>query len=212
MKKSFYALELFVQPGGLRGSLVFVFDNLEDIKRVVPKYCSCYSAFKLITWYGGEVNLLVYQEGKEVQKLNLLPYIRIHIEDYPKARYDSNGQLITVKFNNKSFKKEDDENDKSELNSSRSIKKIKSLDLACVVDWDAISIQSLQGELVKKGDKVTIFSNYIEAKERVGYGVNETEFGLYRETIDWEADELEWREEDEIDWEDEDWEVDEDED
>jgi hypothetical protein len=188
MKKSFYALEIFVQPGGARESLVFVFDNLEDIKRALAKCLTCHSDIYLMTWYGRDINLLVYQEGKEVQKLNLLPYIRISIEGYPEIWYDSDGNLQGVRFSDRSYSKAHTENDSLEVDAEQFIDNLDALDFTCTVNWDAIHVQPLQGELVKRGDRVIIFSDYIKGKERVRYGLNETEQGLHVENIDWEDD------------------------
>jgi hypothetical protein len=207
MDKSFYALEIFVQPGGARESLVFVFDNLEDIQRALAKCLSHHLDIYLMTWYGRDVNLLVYQEGKEVQKLNLLPYIHITIEGYPEIGYDENGNLQGLKFSNQSYRKGYDDSESFEVDGKKFIDNLDALSFTSTINWNAIPVQALQGDLVKKGDKVTIFSNYMEAEELVGYGLNETEYGLHKENIDWDDDEFGLGEEDEIDWADEDWEV-----
>lgn len=188
-KKSFYVLEMFVWPGGARKSEIHVHNNLAAIQQALVADLSYGGNVYLLTAYGEQINLRTYQEGVETQKINLLPYIRVEMQGFPDAWFDQEGTLRGVKFSDRDYETGYAENDAVEVDSETFIEASAEDDweTRATVDWQAVPVQPLRGNLAQKGDPLEVYSDYTKCEESVGCGRNETEQGEHEdENIDWE--------------------------
>ncbi|HEY1011248.1 MAG TPA: hypothetical protein VGE07_01005 [Herpetosiphonaceae bacterium] len=174
-KKSFYALEMFVEPGGVRECLVFVVASLDVAKRVLD--AALHRPFDAYLWacYGRSAWLSAYRRGRLVQEINLLPFIKLVIEDSAPFGFDENG---APRGSNGPL---------PDLGALREELWDGSARVGGWVDWDRLAVEPLRGPAAVPGDSVTIRSHYVGGEEDVRYGVTETESGLHAE-IDLEAE------------------------
>lgn len=183
VKKSFYALEIFVQPGGARKAEVHVFDNLERIQQTLDDELSLAINIYLLAWYGEDIFLLTYRDGAEVQKIPMLPRIRLKIKGYPEIWFDETNQMRGIKFKGLDYRQGWAENESRVVNDETFIDKMieDKLKFSATVDWDAVNVEPFAGEAAKPGDHLIVFSNYTKEKIKVGYGFNELETGEYED-------------------------------
>lgn len=190
MSKSFYLLEISVQPGAARESKIFVLNNFQEIKYALEKSLSLHLDIYLTVLYKRRICLTVYQKGKISQKINLLPYIRIKIENYPDVWFDDEGNLqgivLTDELGEKSFVGHADV-DKNKLLNELLDGDIK---FSSTISWDDISIQPLTDDKAQPEDTLTFQSRCGLGEETYGYGLTEDEMGFYLRNIDWNKDDF----------------------
>lgn len=183
VKKSFYALEISVDPGGTRKAEVHIHNSIAAIQNALEAELEKAGNIYLLTWYGEDVTLQTYQSGRQTQKINLLPFIRINIKRYPEMWFNDKGQLQGIKFR---------DNDHLPGWASHPGKVVSyetflnqmlkgRWQFTTTVDWNAIPVEVLQGDLAQKGDHLALNSSYGSERIRVGYGFNELEEGEYED-------------------------------
>lgn len=190
MSKSFYLLEVSVEPGGARESKVFILNNLEEIKYALEKSLSLHIDIYLTVLYKRHICLMVYQKGKISQKINMLPYIHIKLENYPDVWFDDEGQLQGIKLNDgfceKSFVGHNEVNRNKLLNDLLD----GNVKFSFTINWDDVSIQTLTDDKAQLEDTLIFQSRYGCGEETYGYGLTEDEMGFYVRRINWDADDF----------------------
>lgn len=188
--KSFYALEMSVDPGGARMWDVHVQDDLEEIRPILDGALTTSNFLYLLAWYGTRIELLTFHAGKEVQRVNLLPHIRVRVEGYPEIWFDANGERHGVKFKDQNHRRDYAELPDPEIEYKPFMEAVDANKFTAVMDWNAVSILPLQGERAQMGDRLMVDD------ERVGFGMNDLESGIYEDESISEDDEDEDDEED----------------
>ena len=151
------------------------------------------SEYLLSTCCGEEINLRTYQEGVETQKIDLLPYIRINLPGFPSVWFDKEAEGRGFKFSDKEDAPGDAQNDTTiaDFEAYLAATPEEDWEAEAVVDWQAVPVQPLRGDLAQMGDLLSVYSGYVSGAEPVGYGRNETEQGEHDdESIDWEEAEF----------------------
>jgi hypothetical protein len=186
--RSFYALEVFVRPGGARESMVFVSSKIDDIKTALHYSLDYPDAIYLTVWYGREILLSVYQNGSRVQMINLLPYLTIQIPGFPLISFDFDGNIKGLFFS--------DALDKGDRESGFEVDTDDFIDLVTSddfefhfeVDWSSVPYPNLDGTLAMPGERVRIETSDTHENLPVAYGFTEFEDGPAKTDFDWEVD------------------------
>jgi hypothetical protein len=187
MGKSFYTLEAFVQPGGVRESIVFAVIERGQLRKAAEWLFSrdTPSTAYLLCGYGQQVVASVYEDGERVTTVDLLPYVRVEIDGYPPMTFapgggDSKDRLHGI---------EDAETD---LLEELSLLGEDNPETAVTLDWPAVAAQlpPLTGDPAEPADELTITSHYTGGEETISVGMTETESGESYEDLDWDSDDL----------------------
>lgn len=92
--KSFYVLEMFVEPGAMREYIRFASGNLQHIEQVLTACIKGGLGFYKLLSYGQHIRLYRYEHGQHVLGINLLPFILVTIPGELTASFAETGQLI----------------------------------------------------------------------------------------------------------------------
>lgn len=176
--KSFYQLESFVEPGGAREGLIYILDNIEDVKNSFEELFDLY----LIIFYGRYMFLSTYIDGVMVQKINLIQYLEIHIEGYPIISFDENGELQGIKFDSLNFISGYNENPATQVSAEKFFDDTCSdIEYEYRLNWDNMNIKSLNENLLRKDELITVYSEYFKGMQDVYLGINDVENGEFYE-------------------------------
>ncbi|GCE07576.1 hypothetical protein KDAU_49050 [Dictyobacter aurantiacus] len=183
--RSFYLLELWVDPGGARKADYYLFSGVEEIKQALADDLSQQRLGPyLVLWYGEVINLFVYSEGKMVWKKDLHPYITFHLPGYPPLQGTADGYILDV--SNVDLLP----SDQTRQNSQRQISRDELIDILwptepassgqesavrVEIDWAAIDIPALEGPRLQPGEVVTCRQSYTNEEEHFEYGYNSLE-------------------------------------
>jgi hypothetical protein len=159
--KSFYVLELSVAPGGARKAHFFVYDNLPAIRQALATdlRIDCQAAEGLLYCYGESVNLQTFVDGEERQRLNLLPYITVRGADGLAFALDAQATPVGV--------------DRATVCDESFL-----VTATAEVDWAAVPVLPLQGDLLRPGEEVEVLTAYVDYPVRLRYGFNDREEDL----------------------------------
>lgn len=94
MLKSFYTLEMYIQPGGGRQALLLVTDSIAEIKRSLELALSDNFQLYILLDYSEDIWLCAYQQCRMVCEIDLLPYLTVEIENYGTFTIDESQQVI----------------------------------------------------------------------------------------------------------------------
>ncbi|MBX7222074.1 MAG: hypothetical protein K1Y36_19135 [Blastocatellia bacterium] len=158
--KSFYLLELSVLPGGARKGLFFVYPRLDLIRQILDLdlMIDFEEGLGLLYGYGQAVNLITFINGQEAQRLNLLPFITVSGPGSISFSLDEEANPVGV--------------DREVVCTEKF-----TLSAQVQVNWEAIPVLPLTGELVRRGDKVTASHIYGSDEVELEYGYNDLECG-----------------------------------
>jgi hypothetical protein len=92
--KSCYELAFGVSPGGARKCTHYVRATLDEVKTDLADELSASSNVYLLCWYGAELALHVYEQGRRVHSIDLHPYTTISIDGYPDITFLDSGNAI----------------------------------------------------------------------------------------------------------------------
>lgn len=168
--KSFYVLEISVEPGGARLGLFFVYNTLKQIQAELETNLriDLQSGMGLLYCYGEDINLLTYLHGEERQRINLLPYIRIEGEDGRTFALDENAEPVGV-------------------DSNVVCQEDFLMTAQASVDWNSVPVLPLTGERLQPDEAAEVRTNYGFEWETLEYGFNDREDNMseeaYREDI-----------------------------
>jgi len=165
---SFYALEVFIAPGGSRKADCYVFDNLEDVARALEADLSKSSNVYLVVVQGESIRLTAYEDGAPVKQINMLPYITIDVPGYPTIAFDRHGELLG--FDMEADVEVGDE-DEDEISTMR-LFTYKAGHIAVRIDWEAAAIPALKGARIAPGEEVELRSDFLRGTATVRYGYN----------------------------------------
>ncbi len=176
--KSFYALELSVEPGGARKHHLYVLGSLAEVQRALEVQFSYGAEIGLLLYYGEDIYLSIYHQACLVDSINLLPYIRVEIPKIGTFAIDEE-RNVTPAIDEFDFDGETD-------------------DYTVIIDWSKLNIPELVLPILQPGE-VSIFAesknsldqetidlflnsgNDLEKLAYLGdviyYGWNELEFG-----------------------------------
>ncbi|AFY94846.1 hypothetical protein [Chamaesiphon minutus] len=174
--KSFYTLELVVEPGGVRKDHLYVLGSLAEVQRALEVQFSHGFEIGLLLSYGEDIYLSTYHRACRIDRINLLPYIRVEIPRLGIFTIDEE-QNVTPPLDEASFDEETDE-------------------YTVIIDWSKLNIPELVLPILQPGE-VSIFSSYTLDRETIDlflnsgndpevlaylgdvfyYGWNEMEFG-----------------------------------
>jgi hypothetical protein len=174
--KSFYALELSVEPGGVRKEHLYVLGSLAEVQRALEVQFLHGAEIGLLLYYGEDIYLSTYHQACLVDRINLLPYIRVKIPNVGTFAIDED-RNVTPSIDECNFDEETDE-------------------YTVIIDWSKLNIPGLVLPILQPGE-VSIFADHSLSKETVElfltsgnapevlaylgdviyYGWNELEFG-----------------------------------
>jgi hypothetical protein len=174
--KSFYTLELSVEPGGIRKDHLYVLGSLAEVKRALEVQFSHGFEIGLLLYYGEDIYLSTYHRACLVDSVNLLPYMRVEIPDLGIFTIDEE-QNVTPAIDECDFDEQTDE-------------------YTVIIDWSKLDIPELVLPILQPGE-VSIFSDLTLSQETtdlflnsgndpevlaylgdvIYYGWNEMEFG-----------------------------------
>lgn len=161
MSKSLYVLELWVMPGGARKGQGFACNNLDQIKQALNTDLRMDLGYGegLLYCYGktGEnVTLFTFIDGEEIQRLDLKPYITIQGEDGTEFTLTETGLSSDV--------------DESGVCDPAFLETAQA-----TVDWDAVPVEVLTGDLFQPGDEIELQLGYSDYPVTLTYGFNDFE-------------------------------------
>lgn len=172
-KRSFYALQMSVEPGGARMWDIFVQTDLNEIRVLLNDALTSSDTVNLLAWYGMNLELITFYAGKEVQRQNLLPHIRVRVEGYPPIWFDESGVRHGVKFDNQSMDEGYAENPDPEIEHQSWKEALKADKFSAVMDWGVVCVPPLEGNPAQRGDRLRVDQQW------VGFGTNDVESGEY---------------------------------
>lgn len=91
--KSFYVLEMFVEPGAIREYIRFASGNLQHIQQVLIACIKGGLGFYKLLSYGQHIRLHRFEHGQKVLGVNLLPFIMVTVPGQLTATFAETGQL-----------------------------------------------------------------------------------------------------------------------
>ncbi len=141
MLKSFYTLEIYVQPGGARGADLFISNSIEEIKGVLRATLSSNHVHTYLLDYGEDIRFSVYQNGGMVSHTNLLPYLSIEVAEQIIFTIDENLK-ITPDLKEISF------SDNADLKN-----------VSVFIDWSSLEIPVLKEPLLMPDTNEAILVN-----------------------------------------------------
>ncbi len=182
--KSFYTLELFIEPGGGRMSWVVVLKDLKEIKKVLESYFEedeQHLSMYCLLFYGTHIFLQTYQDGIRTQEIDLIPFINVNMHGYKTFKAMDWKRMTEMQSINetKNFKIED----QGELFFD-SRNNVMGLSWDVNIDWDKMKIEPLNENKFTKG-KVKFYNHYVEQENWAKYGIYEDEEDFYKKKIDW---------------------------
>lgn len=137
--KSFYALELFISPGGGRKATTYVLGSLAEIQQaIVVEFSRSFDLYLLLI-YGEAIWLSTYQHGQMVSELNLLPYITVEIPDVGTFSIDEHQQVSPPII----------ENDDPEGNLSMRLEEESIKDYTVIMNWSRLRIPDLVAPILQ---------------------------------------------------------------
>jgi hypothetical protein len=187
MSKSFYMLEFFVWPGSSRKAEYYVFNDLEDIKEALQNDLTDGLGLYLLFWYGEMINITVYHDGKEVQKVGMHPAIRVHLPDYPTLGFDEDENILGLGLDpiRKRGGEESGEDELMERETevldklSDYLWELQPQDIQVEIDWERAGLLPLQGSLLQSGESICVCTASAEyttgkrgTKTELVYGYN----------------------------------------
>lgn len=172
-KRSFYALEMHVGPGGCRRGDCFVLSDLEAVKQLVTADLSTGIGVYLAAWYGEDILVTAYAPGEPPRTVDLLPFIRIRIPGYPD---------ITFPDGECSFDFQEDEaaqeSEEDALSHKLFCDEIQPSEV--IIDWGAAELPPLPPPVLPAGEPARVFSHYLGYEREAVYGHNDFEGGDHR--------------------------------
>ena len=170
--QSFYWLDLWVEPGGSRKHEAYFFASLDEIKYTLEADLENDAYHALI--YGEHIDLKAYSHGKLTWELDLHPYLTFHVTGYPPFTCTTDGgDFEHVDLT--AFPPENEEIEANRLETWIDNLGDEMFDHSATVeveiDWDAMAIPELEGELAQDGEPV-IFQDEGGISE-VAYGFND---------------------------------------
>ncbi len=93
MLKSFYTLEMYIQPGGGRYALMFVASSIAEIQAALRQELANKFNLTFLLDYGEDLRLCTYHHCQIVDDINLLPYLSVEIEGYGTFAIDKHQQV-----------------------------------------------------------------------------------------------------------------------
>lgn len=102
--KSFYVLEMFVEPGGMREHIRFASGNLQHIEQVLTSNIKGEWGFYKLISYGQNIMLHRFENGRKVASVNLLPYIRLYVPGHFTAVFSLAGKAELLDMDGKVLK------------------------------------------------------------------------------------------------------------
>jgi hypothetical protein len=174
--KSFYTLDLSVEPGDVRKHHLYVLGSLAEVQRALSVQFSHGAEIWLLLYYGEDIYLSTYHRACLVDSVNLLPYIRVEIPDLGTFTIDEN-RNVTPAIDGYDFDEQTDE-------------------YTVIIDWSKLNIPELALPILRSGE-ISIFSDDTLSQETtelflnsgddpevlaylgdvIYYGWNEIEFG-----------------------------------
>lgn len=193
MKKSFYTLEFFVQPGGARMSWLLITDKISTMKKTLEQYFlqdELHKSLYLLLSYGTSMVVQTYQSGERTQKINLVPFLTITFEGYLPAsvrelqpKEDLEGSLVyflTEKDtkNRISIPAEEFEDMLFQSGNEQWQWKV-------IIDWESILLEVLKSPAIDEFEAVELYENYLEKSSLCFMGLHNTEYGGYSHCLNW---------------------------
>lgn len=90
--KSFYVLEMFVEPGAMREYIRFASGSLQHIEQVMIACIKGGLGFYKLVSYGQHIRLYRFEQGQKVLGLNLLPFILVTVPGQLTASFAETGK------------------------------------------------------------------------------------------------------------------------
>lgn len=90
--KSFYVLEMFVEPGAIREYIRFASGSLQHIEQVMIACIKGGLGFYKLVSYGQHIRLYRFEQGQKVLGLNLLPFILVTVPGQLTASFAETGK------------------------------------------------------------------------------------------------------------------------
>lgn len=91
--KSFYVLEMFVEPGAMREYIRFASGSIEHVMQVLIACIKGGLGFYKLLSYGQHIRLHRFEHGQKVLGVNLLPFIMVTVPGQLTATFAETGQL-----------------------------------------------------------------------------------------------------------------------
>lgn len=193
-KRSFYTLELFVQPGGSRMSWLFIVNNITTIKEVLTHYFeqdSIHLSLYHLLSYGTSIIVQHYENGNRIRTIDIVPLIQVSFagfESFAAADLqpqpgDDGRSLYSFKEKNTGAIMQLEEAAFSEI-LFNSYDNDSQLTWEVEVDWDRADIRELTGTHVGRFDVVEVYEHYCKRTSLRYAGVHNTEFGGFSNEFD----------------------------
>ncbi len=187
--RSFYALEVFVGPGGSREAWMFISSKIDEVKTALQYGLDSFDGVYMTVWYGRCINLMVYQQGKKEQEINLLPYITFQIPEFPLISFDVSGHIRGIDFPDRQKYGDKTADFKIETDDFVDLVLSDDFEFGFYVDWQSVPFQPLRGQLAAPGEDVMVEANYIRSIRTLPYGYSYDEDGIPRAPgFEWETE------------------------
>ncbi len=187
LKRSFYTLEMFVEPGGARMSFRFVLTEWERVRQVLASYLTAQSedpepGLELLLDYGTALVLQTYQAGVRTQRLDLRPFVSVRIQGYEPFALSAWDGMTAFQVENspaRLAKPDDFEECLEQLTAAGP------LVWTALLNWAGIEAEALTGNLLRPGERVKLFASYENREVRGEYGAYESEQDFFKAQPAW---------------------------
>lgn len=95
--KSFYMLEMYVEPGGIHEYMKVTSGDIEHIEQFMMASLKAPMGFYKLLCYGQYIILHRFEGGRKIATINLKPYIRILVPGKFKASFSDDGNTLNFK-------------------------------------------------------------------------------------------------------------------
>jgi hypothetical protein len=90
--KSFYYLEMFVEPGGMREDFKMVSSSAENISKMIIARIKTYLGFYALLSYGQTIRVHRYTNGKGDSVVDIHPFLQVTVPEKITASFTEEGQ------------------------------------------------------------------------------------------------------------------------
>ncbi|MDX3232132.1 hypothetical protein [Streptomyces sp. ME19-01-6] len=152
LSKSFYDLVFGVSPGAARKDAHYISGSLDEVKADLANELSASLNVYLLCWYNpaAELALHVYQQGTRTHSIDLHPFVTVSVDGYPDITFLDSGEPTGYAVG------ADDPAKVSEVLADGMFSGELDKALKVTVDWDAIEVPALTGEVATYGDYVLL--------------------------------------------------------
>ncbi|MES4905226.1 MULTISPECIES: hypothetical protein [unclassified Streptomyces] len=149
--KSFYDLAFGVSPGAARKDAHYIRGSLDEVKADLADELSDSLNVYLLCWHNSaQLALHVYQQGTRTHSIDLRPFVTVSVDGYPDITFLDSGEPTGYAAG------ADDPATVSQVLADGMFSRELDGAIKVTVDWDAIEVPSLIGEIAADGDYVLL--------------------------------------------------------